>query len=143
MRVRAFNTAARVRAAALLLASSTALMSVQAQAQATPAAPAHAALGTWGFDLEGRDLSVKPGDDFEKYASGTWIAKTQIAADKPEVSSFYNLYDQSQEQLKELITTAPADSKYGALYKSMMDEPTVEAAGLTPLKQDLAKVAAI
>ena len=45
-----------------------------------------------------------------------------IAADKPEVSAFYNLYDESQSQLKDLITNAPADSKYGTLYKSMMDE---------------------
>ncbi len=134
-----------MRAATWLLAASTALIAVQAQAEAaaTPAVPAHAALGAWGVDLAGRDLSVKPGDDFEKYASGTWLAKTQIAADKPEVSSFYNLYDQSQDQLKELITTAPADSKYGAMYKSMMDEAAVEAAGITPLKADLAKVAAI
>jgi len=86
---------------------------------------------------------VKPGDDFEKYASGKWLARTQIAPDKPEVSSFYDLFDLSQEQLKDLITKAPADSKYGALYKSMMDEAAVETAGLTPLKADLAKIEAI
>src|SRR5213075_743654 len=112
-------------------------------AAATPAVPAHAKLGTWGVDLSGRDLKVKPGDDFERYASGTWLAKTEIAADKPEVSSFYDLFDRSQDQLKALITNAPADSKYGALYKSMMDEARVEAVGLAPLKRDLAAVAAI
>ena len=145
MRIRGFNNFTRVRVAAALLAASTAVWAAPAMAAdaATPAAPPHAALGTWGFDLAGRDLSVKPGDDFEKYASGTWLAKTQISADHPEVSSFYNLYDQSQDQLKELIVNAPADSKYGALYKSMMDEAAVEAAGLTPLKKDLAAIAAI
>jgi putative endopeptidase len=114
-----------------------------ATAAATSTVPAKARLGAWGFDLTGIDTSVKPGDDFEKYASGKWLARTQIAPDKPEVSSFYDLFDLSQEQLKDLITKAPADSKYGALYKSMMDEAAVETAGLTPLKADLAKIEAI
>ena len=145
MRVCGFSNFARVRGAALLLAASTACWTIpaHAEASATPAVPAHAALGDWGVDLSARDLSVQPGDDFQRYASGNWLAKTQIAADKPEVSSFYDLYDLSQDQLKELITNAPADSKYGALYHSMMDEAAAEAAGIAPLKQDLANIAAI
>jgi putative endopeptidase len=148
MQFRSSTTFARVRAATLVLAASTACWAIPAFAQTVaPAAAAsaapHAKLGTWGVDLSGRDLSVKPGDDFEKYASGKWLAKAQIAPDKPEVSSFYDLFDLSQEQLKDLITSAPADSKYGAMYKSMMDEQRVEALGLTPLKADLAKIAAI
>ena len=149
MQFRSSTTFARVRAATLVLAASTACWAIPAAAQtatpvaATPSAAPHAKLGSWGVDLSGRDLSVKPGDDFEKYASGKWLAKAQIAPDKPEVSSFYDLFDLSQEQLKDLITSAPADSKYGALYKSMMDEQRIEALGLTPLKADLAKIAAI
>jgi putative endopeptidase len=142
---------APVRAAVGALAASTACWAMPAVAQgpatataaATSTVPAKARLGAWGFDLTGIDTSVKPGDDFEKYASGKWLARTQIAPDKPEVSSFYDLFDLSQEQLKDLITKAPADSKYGALYKSMMDEAAVETAGLTPLKADLAKIEAI
>src|SRR3954452_565857 len=138
-----------VRGAAVLLAASSlssaafAAEPATATAAATPSVPAHPRLGAWGFDMTGRDLSVKPGNDFEKYASGNWLARTQIAPDKPEVSSFYDLFDRSQDQLKELITSAPANSEYGAMYKSMMDEAAVEAAGLTPLKADLAKVDAI
>ena len=142
-----FRGAARL--AAMLLACS-ALQSIPAGAQsaaATATTPttgsAHAKLGAWGIDLSGRDMSVQPGDDFEKYASGAWLARTVIAPDKPEVSAFYNLYDLTQNQLKELITSASADSKAGAMYKSMMDEAAVEAAGLTPLKADLAKIDAI
>ena len=39
--------------------------------------------GTWGFDLAGADTSTKPGDNFFRYANGTWIDKTQIPSDKP------------------------------------------------------------
>ena len=139
------KTHAFMRAAALLLAASTALAgtSLAAQTSAVATAPAKARLGTWGVDLTSRDASVKPGDDFQKYASGTWLTKTQIPADKPETGSFYDVYDLSQDQLKALVTSAPATSKYGALYKSMMDEVRVEAVGIAPLKEDLATVAAI
>jgi putative endopeptidase len=138
------------RVAAVLLAA-TALQGSALYAQTTPdtAAPASATatakphLGAWGVDLTARDTSVKPGDDFQKYASGHWLATTEIDADKPEAGSFYELFDLSQSQLKDLVTSAPADSKYGAMYKSMMDEARVEQLGLTPLKPDLAKVAAI
>lgn len=140
------NKHALVRAAAVLLAASTAMVAAGVAAQtahAVVAAPAKAKLGTWGVDLTARDMAVKPGDDFQKYASGTWLAKTEIPADKPEVGSFYEVYDVTQDQLKALITSAAPTSKYGAMYQSMMDEARVEAAGLTPLKQDLATVAAI
>ena len=139
-----------VRAAAAMLAASTAMVAASAVAQTTQASaassasmPGKAQLGTWGVDLSARDMSVKPGDDFQKYASGAWLSKTQIPADKPEVGSFYEVYDLSQDQLKALVTSAPATSQYGAMYHSMMDENRVEQLGIAPLKPDLAKVAAI
>src|SRR6476620_12720670 len=116
-----------------VLIASTACWAIPAQAQtaapaaATTATSPHAKLGTWGVDLTTRDLTVKPGNDFEKYASGTWLKNTQIAADKPEAGAFYDLYDSNQSQLKDLIANAPEGSKAGALYKSMMDEARVEA----------------
>src|SRR6476469_5492762 len=55
MLVRGFSNFARVRAAAFVLAASTACWTIPAQAQssaaaaaATPAVPAHATLGDWG-----------------------------------------------------------------------------------------------
>jgi putative endopeptidase len=135
------SNVALLRAAAAMLAATTAITPLAAIAQTAPAAaPAKTKLGTWGVDLSSRDLNVKPGDDFQKYASGSWLAKTEIPADKPEVGSFYEVYDMTQDQLKALITNAPATSKYGALYQSMMDEAQVEAAGIVPLKKDLAEL---
>ena len=42
--------------------------------------------GAWGFDLAGADTKTKPGDDFFRYANGTWIDKIQIPPDKPAYS---------------------------------------------------------
>jgi len=85
------NKKALVRVTVALLAASTALTvtSVAQGAQLSATFPEKKpALGQWGVDLTERDLSVKPGDDFQKYASGTWLKKTAIPADKPEVGSF-------------------------------------------------------
>ena len=38
--------------------------------------------GKWGVDLDARDPSVKPGDDFDKYANGGWFARTAIPSDQ-------------------------------------------------------------
>src|SRR4029079_19212639 len=108
MRVSGFRSFGHARAALLLAATATGCWSVQAIAQtAVPAAATapHAKLGTWGVDLSARDLTAKPGEDFQKYASGTWLKNTQIAADKPEAGSFYELFDPSQDPLKELVQT--------------------------------------
>ena len=100
-------------------------------------------IGTFGVDLTARDLSVRPGDDFEKYASGTWIAKTEIPSDRPSTGSFYDLDESVQDQMKTLVTSAPANAKYGTLYRSFMDEGAIERAGLAPLMKDEAAVRAI
>jgi putative endopeptidase len=145
MRVRGFTKLPRARAAALLLAAS-ACWALPAQAQVAAASAVNVQgvhLGKWGVDLTERDLSVKPGDDFQKYASGHWLATAPIPADKPSIGSFYDVFDVTQDQLKALVTNASADSKYGAMYGSMMDEARIEAVGLAPLKPDLATVAAI
>jgi putative endopeptidase len=134
------------RAFGAALVATTAMVPMTAVAQVTSAAAVTAAkphLGSWGVDLTARDTSVKPGDDFQKYASGNWLTKTEIPADKPEVGSFYEVFDLSQDQLKALVSSAPASNKYGAMYQSMMDEQRVEQLGIQPLKADLAKVAAI
>jgi putative endopeptidase len=149
--MRNINKRAVLRAAGIVLAASTAMTPIAAGAQtaqpatsaAATSAPAKPHLGSWGVDLTSRDTSVKPGDDFQKYASGIWLAKTEIPADKPSTGSFYDVYDLSQDQMKALVTGAPADSKYGAMYQSMMDEARAEQLGLAPLKPDLAAVAAI
>lgn len=102
-----------------------------------------AAIGAWGVDLGGGDKSVKPGDDYFRFASGKWYDATEIPADRPSTGTFYDLRDRTTTQLKDLVTNAPAGSKYGALYASFIDEDQVEKVGLAPLKKDLAVVAAI
>jgi putative endopeptidase len=137
--------AALVAAAAPAVAQSTADHSAHA-AHAAHAAPV---IGDWGFDLNGRDLNVRPGDDFNRHANGTYLANTAIPADKTSYGAFDMLYDRSQENLRTLIeesaanpTSSPEAARIGALFASFMDEATVERLGAAPLAADLAEVRA-
>ena len=48
----------------------------------TPAPAGKPAIGSWGFDLAGMDKSVRPGDDFFRYANGAWFDKAVIPSDR-------------------------------------------------------------
>ena len=102
--------------------------------------------GSWGFDLAGRDLAVKPGDNFYDYADGTYVKNLVIPADKSSYGSFALLADLSQARthaiLEEMAAKAPSnpttdDGKIGAFYKAFMDERTVQARGIAPIDSDL------
>lgn len=99
--------------------------------------------GSWGVDLGARDTSVKPGNDFDKYANGGWFARTEIPADQPSAGVDYDVYNLTQRQLRQLVTGAPATSQVGGLYQSFMDEKRVAQLGAKPLMADIAKVRAI
>src|SRR5256714_13288474 len=102
------------------------------------APPAKLKYGTWGFDLAGMDTKTKPGNDFFRYANGTWIDKTQIPPDKPGYSLRLIMTDLTEQRLKDLLEAAGSNStenpstleqKAGAFYHSFMDESRVEQLG--------------
>ncbi len=112
-----------------------------AKAPAAPsAAPQVVRFGTWGVDLSTRDLSVKPGDDFQRYASGKWMDANEIPADKSQNGVGSELNDRNQEQLRSIIMDAPKSTQLGAFYASYMDEPLLEKLDTAPLKPDLARI---
>ncbi len=108
------------------------------------------ALGTFGIDTAQMDTSIKPGDDFFKYVNGKWLATFKIPADRASYGIFTLLADKAEEDVRTLITELsktppPAGSvqqKVVDLYNAWMDEATVEARGLTPIKADLDTIAA-
>jgi len=99
--------------------------------------------GKWGVDLDARDVSVKPGDDFQRYASGKWLDANDIPADQSQNGVGYEVYNRNQERLRSIVTGAPKDSQLGALYASWMDEARLEQLDAAPLKPNLDRVDAI
>ena len=106
-------------------------------------------MGTWGFDLGGRDTSTTPGQDFFQYANGGYEKTMVIPADRASFGAFDALNELSQARLHALLDKAAADAsatgeqaKVGALYRSFMDEAKVNARGAKPLAADLAAIKA-
>jgi len=136
-------TAAAVAALSLnlvLLASSGQRPSAPKSPEA-PTSPAH--FGTWGVDLTGMDKSVRPGDDFDQYVNGAWKARTEIPPDQPLTGVGFDVFNRTQAQVRSLIEQAPPTSQLGAVYRSFIDEATVDALDDKPLRRDLERVAAI
>src|SRR3974390_3416115 len=69
----------RTVSAALLGVCALALL--LAAGREAPAAAGPAQIGSFGLDLSGGDPSVKPGDDFARYANGRWLDTAQIPPD--------------------------------------------------------------
>ncbi|MFZ0860746.1 MAG: M13 family metallopeptidase [Candidatus Sulfotelmatobacter sp.] len=126
-------------------AACIATCALAASAQNAPAPETH------GIAVANMDRSVKPGDDFYQYANGDWIKRTEIPPDRAEVDVFTKLGDLSNKRTADLIeeiakSNPPAGSgarKVADLFNSYMDETSIEAKGLAPLRPHLDAIAAI
>ena len=106
---------------------------------------------THGVALSDIDHSVKPGDNFYLYANGAWINRTTIPADRVAVGNFSVLADRADKQVAAIIAQAaqsnPAPNtdlrRIADLYRSYMDEAAIEHQGLSSIKPDLDRIAAI
>jgi predicted metalloendopeptidase len=115
-----------------------------------PAAPDAAVPSANPIDTAGMDTSVKPGDDFFKFANGGWYAKTEIPADRGSWGTFAEIAERTDKRVSELIQdaakTAPPGSdarRVGDYYATFMDEAAIESKGLAPLQPQLDAIAAI
>jgi putative endopeptidase len=122
-----------------------------AGALAVPAASLsrHAQIGDFGIDLTARDLSVRPGDDFYRYANGHWLDTHQIPPDRTSWGSFAELQERTEAQLREIIEALPPDApsgsveqKVGDYYRAYLDTAAIEQRGLKPAQPALDAIAA-
>jgi len=100
--------------------------------------------------LAGMDRSVLPGADFNQYANGAWLKATEIPADRSSTGVGRELSELTDQRTAELIrgtdsNAAPGsdERKVADFYASYMDEAAIEAKGVTVLKPELARIAAI
>ena len=105
--------------------------------------------GTWGFDVSGMDRSVKPGDDFFKFANGAWEARTEIPSDRTRFGNFDQLAILSEARSRAILEEAGAGkiqdadaAKIGAAYSAFMNEALVEQLDAKPLQPELAAIRA-
>ena len=94
------------------------------------------------------DTSVKPGDDFFRYANGRWLKKNPI----PPAYSSWGIGNVVEEELRDRLKKINVDAlsakakkgsntqKIGNFYFSGMDTVNIEREGLDPLKAELTKI---
>jgi putative endopeptidase len=101
------------------------------------------------IDPANMDLTVKPGNDFYEYASGTWIKNNPVPPKETRWGSFNELRDFNINAVKSIVEEAAADKsapagsvkkRVGDFYAAAMDSLTIERSGYTPIKPDLARI---
>ena len=112
----------------------------ETEAAAETAATPQMDFGTWGVGLDMIDKSVTPGDDFNAYVNGKWIASNEIPADRQRFGAFDLLREGATQDVKalveELIASNPEPGTQARrivdAYNSYMDVEAIDARGLAP-----------
>jgi len=104
--------------------------------------------GTGNYVIAGGDTAVNPGDDFNMFANGTYLARLKIPAHHTSYGVDEMLAEKVDRQVREILEgdraespeTAPDLSKARTLYRAFMDQHRIDAAGAKPLSPDLAAI---
>jgi predicted metalloendopeptidase len=107
--------------------------------------------GAQSVGIQDPERSVKPGDDFYRYANGNWLRKVTIPASQSSYDNRAMLVERTSQRVREIVQDAAAaqgakgsiSQKVGDYYTSLLDTDKIEAKGLTPLLPELAAIKAI
>src|SRR5437588_1935560 len=103
---------------------------------------------TIGINPAYRNLSVKPGDDFEEYANGGWRKTAEIPADRARIGAGFEVFERAEKRTADLVRETAAsnpqsDTPQGmiaAYYAAFMDTANIEKRGLESLKVKLREI---
>src|SRR3954464_15339165 len=110
------------------------------------------------FSIEHMDLSVDPGADFYRYASGYWIKNTPIPADQSSWVSFVMVDKRNWQLLHQIMESSASATTnknlkptstnlnqrlVGEFYRSAMDSNRIEKLKFQPLADDFARIKGI
>src|SRR5881396_2691190 len=102
------------------------------------------------LDPNNMDTSVKPSDDFFRYANGAWIKRTEIPPEYSRWGAFNELIERNNDALHTIAEKAsqtqvdpklaPETQKVGDYYSSGMDEQAIEVMRTKPLQEELNRI---
>lgn len=132
-----------------LLASAGAALCLPLLPKRVIAAEPTPTIGAWGFDVEGMDPTVRPGDDFFRYGGGSWLKNTEIPSDRASWGPFFALRAKAEADVKAILDDlvqrpcepGSAEQKIADFYTAWLDTAAIEKAGLGPIQASLAEIA--
>ena len=97
------------------------------------------------------DRSINPGEDFYRYANGTWLKTAAPLAGQSSLDIRAMLTERNAQRVRALIEKAAAshpdkgtiEQKVGDYYASYLDQNAIESKGLSPLADSLRQISAI
>lgn len=104
------------------------------------------------IDPANMDKSVKPGDDFYRYASGTWLINNPVPAKETRWGSFNQLRDFNANAVKSILEEVSSqtsskpgsvEQRVGDFYASAMDTVAIDQLGASPILVHLGRIDAI
>ena len=102
------------------------------------------------FDPKALDRTVDPCVDFYQFACGGWMKANPIPPDQTRWGRFSLLANIVSNTLRDIVETAsktetkrPEDQKIGDAYAACMDEATINERGLSPIRAQLDRIAAL
>ncbi len=127
-------------------ADAAATPEVAAAPVAQPEAPRNS-----GLALDNMDSGVRPGDDFNAFVNGGWMAGAEIPADRASTSAGMDVHEQATEDVRVIIEESAEgdyppgsdEQKVGDLYTAYMDMETRNAQGVSPLEADWVAIDAL
>src|SRR5579883_43689 len=100
------------------------------------------------FSISYMDTSVQPGDDFYRYADGSWVKNNPVPPDKSRWGGFAELQERNWFLIHQILdetlsgenpANSPAD-KVAKFFRSAMDTNRLETLGFKPIQPDLKRI---
>src|SRR5205823_3835638 len=104
-----------------------------------------------GFALDAMDATVKPCDDFYRFAVGHWRETHPLGPQYSRFGRFEEVSERNREVLRKILDEDAAskaaagtgEQKVGDFYAACMDEQAIEAQGLAPISAELDRINAL
>ena len=103
------------------------------------------------FDPTLVDKSVNPCENFYRFSCNGWFKRNPLPADQAAYGRFTELFELNRLHLRQILEDAskpdpnrtPNEQKIGDEYASCMDTAAVDKLGVTPIKPELDRIAAL